>query len=316
MLAARRAGSGLVDAHHHVWDLAARPQPWLDLPGHEPLRRRFAESDLRPAAAAAGVVATVVVQTVTDPAETPELLALAAASDLVRGVVGWVDLEDQAIADRLAGLRHRPDGNLLRGIRHPVLIEPDPHWLLRPAVLRGLAAVGEAGLCYDLVLPPDVLPVAVRAAARCPGLTFVLDHLGNPGIDQRPDERWVRAVRGLAALPNTVCKLSGILGEPPPAGRGQTIPGAGNAVPAAPPGADVAHLVPYYETVLAAFGPARLMFGSDWPVCTLTAPYGTVVAAARALTATLSQTDRAAIFSGTARRVYQLPGTGPCAQPC
>jgi L-fucono-1,5-lactonase len=260
----------------------------------------FTEADLRPEAAAAGVTATVVVQTVTDTAETAELLELAAASGLVTGVVGWVGLEDPAVADRLAVLRGRPDGRLLCGIRHPLLVEPDPRWLARPAVLHGLRAIGQAGLCYDLVLPAQVLPAAVEAAAACPGLMFVLDHLGNPEIAARPDERWVAAVRQLAALPNTACKLSGILGEPPPGGRPAT------ARPAAATPPDVKHLVPYFDTVLEAFGPGRLMFGSDWPVCTLTASYQAVIAAARALTAGLGEHERAEIFGGTARRVYRL----------
>lgn len=290
--AAARAGpAGVVDAHQHVWDLAVRPQPWLELPGHEPLRRRFAEADLRPEAAAAGVAATVVVQTLTDPAETADLLELAAASDLITGVVGWVDLEDPAVAGRLAALRGRADGRLLCGIRHPVLTEPDPRWLARPAVLRGLRAVGQAGLCFDLVLPADVLPAAVRAAAACPGLMFVLDHLGNPVIAPRPDERWAAAVRQLAALPNTACKLSGILGEPPPGDQ---------------PAGGVAHLVPYFDIVLEAFGAGRLMVGSDWPVCTLTSSYQAVIATARALTAGLGEHERAEIFGGTARRIYRL----------
>src|SRR5215470_2113380 len=146
-----QAEAGIVDAHQHVWDLAARPQPWLELPGNEPLLRNYSEADLRPLANAAGVTATVVVQTVTEPAETPELLALAAASDLIAGVVGWTDLQSPAVSDLLAALHERPGGHLLRGIRHPVLIEPDPDWLRRPAVLAGLAAVGAAGLCYDIV---------------------------------------------------------------------------------------------------------------------------------------------------------------------
>jgi L-fuconolactonase len=284
-----RAERGIVDAHQHVWDLAARPQPFLEQPGLEPLLRNYAEADLRPLARAAGVTSTVVVQTVSEPAETPELLALAAASDLIAGVVGWADLESAAVADELAALRALPGGELLSGIRHPVLVEPDPDWLRRPAVHAGLAAVGAAGLCYDLVVPADLLPAAADAAAACPGLLFVLDHLGNPGVAARPDELWMTDIRRLAALPNTVCKLSGILGEPPPAGhRG------------------VAHLEPYYETVLAEFGPDRLMFGSDWPVCTLTASYAEVVAAAQALTDGLSPMERAAVFGATARRVYQL----------
>ena len=291
---ARQADAGLVDAHHHVWDLTVREQPWLDLPGHEPLRRTFAEADLRTQAAAAGVTATVVVQTVIEASETPDLLALAAESDLIAGVVGWVDLESAGTGDALATLRARPDGGWLRGIRHPVLVEADPDWLQRPAVLRGLAAVAQAGLCYDIVGRPDHLPAAAAAAAALPGLTFVLDHLGNPDIGPRVDEQWAHAVRQLAGLPNTVCKLSGILSEPPP---------DSDHIPAS---TGLAHLVPYYETVLSAFGPERLMFGSDWPVCTLSGSYGTVVDAARALTAGLAPTERAAVLGGTARRIYQL----------
>lgn len=287
-------GADLVDAHHHVWDLDVRAQPWLELPGHERLLRNYSEADLRPLARAAGVTATVVVQTVTDPAETPELLQLAAASDLIAGVVGWTDLESAEVADALAALRDRPGGDLLSGIRHPVLAEADPDWLRRPAVLAGLAAVGAAGLCYDLVVPADLLRAATDAVAACPGLVFVLDHLGNPHVGPVPDELWMADIRSLAALPNVVCKLSGVLGEPPPGGAQ---PGGGRPV---------AHLVPYYQTVLAAFGPDRIMFGTDWPVCTLSASYGEVVDAARGLTHGLSPIERAAVFSGTARRVYRL----------
>jgi L-fuconolactonase len=285
--------SGTVDAHHHVWDLAAHAQPWLELPGNEPLLRNYSEADLRPLASAAGVTATVVVQTVTDPSETPELLAIAAASDLIVGVVGWTDLQSPAVGDLLAALRERAGGHLLRGIRHPVLVETDPDWLRRPAVLAGLAAVGTAGLCYDIVVPAEVLPAATEAAAASPGLTFVLDHLGNPQLGPRPDELWMSDIRAMAALPNTVCKLSGILSERPLA-------------PDAAASDDVSHLIPYYETVLGSFGPHRLMFGSDWPVCTLSASYAEVVDAARALTSGLSPTERAAIFGGTARRIYGL----------
>jgi L-fucono-1,5-lactonase len=287
----------IVDAHQHVWDLTAHAQPWLELAGHEPLLRNFSEADLRPQAATAGVTSTVVVQTVAEAWETPELLAIAATSNLITGVVGWTDLQSPAVADNLAAVREAPGGAALVSIRHPVLIETDPRWLTRPAVLTGLAAVGGAGLCYDIVVPAPILPAAADAAAACPDVIFVLDHLGNPEVGQRadgqPDPAWMGNIRRLAALPNTVCKLSGILGETAP-----SEPAAG--------GDPVAHLVPYYETALSCFGPDRLMFGSDWPVCTLSASYAEVIAAARELTSALSQTEQAAIFSGTARRVYAL----------
>ena len=274
---------GLVDSHQHFWELSVREQPWLQRPGNEPLLRDFTEADLRPLAAAAGVTASVVVQTVIEPGETPDLLALAAGSDLVAGVVGWVDLQADDVADALAALQARPDGGYLRGIRHPVLVEPDPDWLRRPAVHRGLSAVGRAGLCYDIVVPPEVLPAAGDAVAACPDVPFVLDHLGNPDLAERPDERWAEAIRRLGGFANVFCKLSGILGE-----------------------SDADSLRPYYETVLAAFGPDRLMFGSDWPPCTLAAPYGAVVATAKELVADLSPAEQASILSGTAIRAYRL----------
>jgi L-fuconolactonase len=292
----------IIDTHQHLWDLSVRPQPWLDQPGLEPLRRRFGPVDLAAVAGPAGVTATVVVQTVTEPGETPELLAVAASGGLVSGVVGWVDLTAPDVAGAIGRLREQPGAGFLAGIRHPVLIEPDPGWLARPGVLRGLAAVAAAGLAYDVVAHPRQLPAALAAAAAVPQLTFVLDHLGNPDPSWQVDEFWARQVRGFGALPNTVCKLSGILGEPAPPG------GAVDPRDRAGP-AGVAHLRPYYQIALDSFGPDRMMFGSDWPVCTLTASYAGVLAAARSLTAGLAPPEQQAIFAGTAERVYGLPRT-------
>jgi L-fuconolactonase len=290
----------IIDAHHHVWDLSVHDQPYLAQPGLTPLRRNFLLSDLAPEAAAQGVTGTVLVQTLTQPEETPEMLALAADSGLIAGVVGWVDLEAPGVRDALAGLRQLPGNDHLVGIRHPALTEPDPAWLARPAVLRGLAAVAEAGLVYDVVVAGAQLRAAVAAAAATPQLTFVLDHCGNPELRAEVDAPWANALRAFAALPNTVAKLSGFLAEPP---AGQ--PGA----PAADPAQRTAHLRPYYEIALSSFGPQRLMFGSDWPVSTLTMGYAGVVDAARLLTASLSSDERAAVFHDTARRIYRLrPG--------
>ncbi|MGW5739146.1 MULTISPECIES: amidohydrolase family protein [Streptomyces] len=279
---------GLVDAHHHVWDLSVRDQEWITGDALAPIRRDFSLADLLPEARAANVAATVLVQTVTVAEETPELLALAAGSGLVAGVVGWTDLTRPDVADALAALRQLPGGQRLVGIRHQVQGEPDPQWLLRPDVRRGLAAVGAAGLAYDLVVLPHQLPACVRAAREHPGLTFVLDHSGKPPIASGALEPWGTAIRALAALPNTVCKLSGLVTE------------------ADPQAWTTADLRPYADTVLAAFGPDRLMFGSDWPVCTLAATYAEVVETAGELTRSLSESERAAVFAGTATRVYGL----------
>ena len=276
----------LVDAHHHVWDLSVRDQGWIA--GDSPLRRSFTMEDLAPQAHAAGVDRTVLVQTVTVPEETPEFLALAAEHELIAGVVGWTDLTRPDIADELSRLRELPGGAHLKGIRHQVQGEPDPEWLLRPDVRRGLTAVAAAGLVYDLVVLPHQLPACVKAAESLPQLTFVLDHLGKPPIASGALEPWARDLRSLAARPNTVAKLSGLVTEADPAAR------------------TVDDLRPYAETALDSFGPARLMFGSDWPVCTLASAYDEVVSVAEAFSADLDASERVDVFQGTATRTYGL----------
>jgi predicted TIM-barrel fold metal-dependent hydrolase len=279
---------GIVDAHHHLWDLSVRDQDWISGDELAPLRRDFLLDEYAALAQSANVSASVVVQTVTVPEETPELLALAANSTLVAGVVGWTDLTSPDVAERLRALAAQPGADKLVGIRHQVQSEPDPRWLTRPEAIRGLAAIAEAGLVYDLVITPGQLTAAADAAEALPDLVFILDHLGKPPIASRVLEPWRSALKRLAALPNTVCKLSGAVTE-----------------------ADwhrwkLADLRPYAETVLEAFGPDRLMFGSDWPVCTLAAEYADVLDAAVDLTAMLSPDERTAVFAGTATRVYGL----------
>ncbi|MFJ5726807.1 amidohydrolase family protein [Streptomyces paradoxus] len=275
----------VVDAHHHVWDLSVRDQDWITGPELAPLRRDFTMKDLEPETRAAGVARTVLVQTVTAPEETPEFLALAAGHDLIAGVVGWTDLTRPDAADELARLRELPGGQYLKGIRHQVQGESDPEWLLRPDVRRGLAAVADAGLVYDLVVLPHQLPACVRTAADLPGLTFVLDHLGKPPIASGTLEPWASGLRALAALPNTVAKLSGLVTEADLASW------------------TVEDLRPYADVALEAFGPGRLMYGSDWPVSTLGVTYGGTLDLTRRLT---GPHDHPQILQATATRVYRL----------
>jgi L-fuconolactonase len=286
-----------IDAHHHLWDVTAREHRWLT--GGQSwatdeelaaLHRSYWIEDLAPLAAAAGMTGTVVIQVTTEPWETPDLLALAAGHGLLAGVAGWTDLTAPGTADAVAGLRALPGGSFLCGIRHPLVSEPDPGWLARPEVLSGLRALAAAGLAFDVMALPPQLPAAVTAARAVPELTFVLDHLGGPpagtgeGTTAGP---WASAIRDLAALPNVTCKLSGAHTSP----------------------ARASDLRPYYEAVLAAFGPDRLMFGSDWPVSGLTAPYGDIHALYRELTRQLSPGEQQAVFGGTAARVYRLADT-------
>jgi L-fuconolactonase len=280
----------IIDAHHHVWDLNVREQDWISGPEMAAIRRSFTVDDLRPAAHEAGVTASIVVQTVTIADETPELLAVAASDPLVAGVVGWTDLTSPAIADELARLKSGPGGRFLVSIRHQVQSEADPNWLRRPDVIRGLLAVEEAGLCYDLVVRPHQIASATYAAAAVPGLTFVLDHAGKPPIAEGAVEAWATQIRTLASQPNTVCKLSGMVTE---------------ALPGAPP----ASFEPYADVVLNEFGPERIMFGSDWPVCLLASDYASVVQLAQSLTSGLSDAERMQVFALTAAHVYGTSGS-------
>lgn len=188
----------------------------------------------------------------------------------------------------LAALRARPGGEHLVGIRHQVQSEPDPDWLLRPDVRRGLRAVADVGIVYDLVILPHQLPAATTAARELPELAFVLDHGAKPPVASGALEPWATRLRAFAALPNTTGKLSGLHTEAD--WRSWT----------------VRDLRPYADTLLDAFGPRRLMYGSDWPVCTLAASYGRTLATARKLLAALSDTERTAVLGGTAAETYRL----------
>jgi L-fuconolactonase len=274
----------VVDAHHHLWDLAVREQPWTR--PFPPLHRSFSLDDLRPALRRGNVTATVVVQTVTLPAETPELLALAAAQPEIAGVVGWTRLDAPDIADRLAELRSRPGSEYLVGIRHPVQEEADLDWLRRPAVRQGLAAVGAAGLVYDLLVTAAQLPAAVATVRALPDMRFVLDHAGGPPADADAGAAWRRDILELAGAENVTVKFSGLLNAAYP---GKVPPDL---------------LGSWTDTLLAGFGPERMMYGSDWPVCTLTTSYDDVLATARELAAGLSPAERHALFAGTAQRCY------------
>ena len=261
-----------IDAHHHLWD---HELPWMADPALAPLRRAFTADDL--AAAARGIDRTIAVQAVSDADETAALLAV--DSPLIAGVVGWVDLTAPAVAF--------PGGKLV-GIRHQVQDEPDPEWLCRDDVRRGLRAVSDAGLVYDLLTLPHQLPAAIATVRALPELQFVVDYLSKPPIAGGELEPWATQMRELAAFEHVACKLSGMVTEADWASWA------------------VDDLRPYFEVVLEAFGPSRLLFGSDWPVCTLAASYEQVLAAAEALTAELSTDERAKIFGSNARRIYTL----------
>jgi L-fuconolactonase len=272
----------IVDAHHHFWDPALAEYPWLTDELAE-IRRAFRPDDLRLLLAEQGVDRTVLVQTRSSIEETREFLATAAATDFVAGVVGWVDLTAPDVAAQLGSLLASPDGRWLAGIRHQVHDEPDPDWLLRDNVRRGLRAVGEAGLAYDLLVRPRELPAALLTARELPDVRFVIDHVAKPRIRAGDDPEWAERLAPFSDLANVHCKLSGLVTE---ADWERWRPD---------------DLAPFVGRALAWFGPERVMFGSDWPVCLLAASYGEVLAALRA-----AADVPAAAFGDNAARFYGL----------
>jgi L-fuconolactonase len=270
----------VIDAHHHLW---TADYAWLAEDGLAAIRRDYTMDDLRPHLAAAGVDRTVLVEAGRcDAAETTAFLALAAVTPEIAGVVGWAALDDPDLAAVLAGHRAGAGGDLLVGVRDQVQAGPDD-LLDRPAIRAGLAAVAAAGLVNELVVRHTQLPAVYRAVCALTDSVFVLDHLGKPPIAAGGHDRWRDLMAPIAARGNVIAKLSGLVTE---AGTDWTPD----------------ELRPYVETAVDLFGPDRLMFGSDWPVCELRAGYERV---ADVLTGILGGRP-ADIFGGTAARVYGL----------
>ncbi len=285
----------VVDAHHHLWVRDRTPQPWVNPATMAAIDADFTPRDLR--AAATGVDATVVVQTVSRWDDTTDLLAVAASPEGraagIAGVVGWADLFAPDLGDRLARLRDDHGGERLVGVRTMVQDETDPGYLERPDVRAGIATVGAAGLPFDLVVRHDQVGACARLAAALPDVRFVLDHLGKPPIvaathDPTALDAWRRDLAALAERPNVVAKLSGLVTE---ARWDAWTP---------------ADLRPVVEHALETFGPDRLMFGSDWPVCLLASGYGRWLDAADELLESLTADERAAVRGRTAVTRYRL----------
>ncbi|MDG4787901.1 amidohydrolase family protein [Micromonospora sp. WMMD1102] len=280
----------IVDAHHHLWRISDG-YSWLDAPELAPIRRSFLPADLLAELAAAGVDRTVLVEGGRcDTGEAEILLGYAAGTPAIAGVVAWADPADPELAATIAGYRALPGGELLVGVRPQLQAETDPGYLDRPAVRRGLRTVAEAGLAFDVVCRADQLPAVARVAREVPQLRFVLDHLGKPGVRDGAAglAGWAGPLAELAASPNVTAKLSGLVTE---ADWRRWLP---------------ADLRPFVAEAVRLFGPERLMFGSDWPVCRLAAGYGDVLTALTEVLPPLSTAERSAVFGATAVRTYRL----------
>ncbi len=274
-----------VDAHVHFWGPTELERyEWMG-PEMHAIRRPFGPENLRGHLERHGFDRAVLVQTHSSLDETRAYLELAGTTAFIGGVVGWVDLTDPAVGETVAALLDGPGGRYLVGIRHQVHDEPDPDWLLRGDVRRALRTIGEAGLAYDVLVRTRELPAALETVRVLPELHFVIDHIAKPPIATGELEPWAERLASLARLERVSCKLSGLVTE---AAWNQWRP---------------EDVLPYTSRVLEWFGEERLLFGSDWPVCTLAASYDSVVSLAERIVG--GKDER--IFGGNAERVYRLP---------
>ena len=273
-----------IDSHQHFWTYAPNEYYWMT-EEKSALRRDFLPPDINPLLAGNRIDGTVVVQARQSLEETRWLLELSDRFPYVKAVVGWVDLCSPEVDRQLERIAAHPR---LSGVRHLIQDEPDDAYFLRPDFLRGLGALARHGLRYDICIYERQLPATIEAVSRFPVQPFVLDHIGKPRIKEHSLEPWATNIRRLASLPNVCCKLSGLVTE-------------ADWIEWQP-----SDLTPYLDVVLDAFGPDRLMFGSDWPVCTLAAPYDRVLAIIAEYVSALSTDEQNQIMGETAWRFYGL----------
>lgn len=273
-----------VDAHHHFWHYNSEEFAWIDDSLSE-LRRDFLPADLEREIKSVGIDGVVSVQARQTMAETQWLLSLADEHDFIKGVIGWVPLADAKIREHLAELALH---NKLKAVRHVVQAEVEDDFILREDFNRGVAHLKEFGLVYDILIYERHLPHTIEFVDLHSDQIFVLDHLAKPRIKAGLIDDWATNLRKLAQRPNVYCKLSGMVTE-----------------------ADfdswtIENLKPYWDVVLHAFGPARMMFGSDWPVCTVATEYVAWYEVVKQLAEQLSEVEQTQLFGTTACNVYQL----------
>ena len=270
-----------IDAHHHLWTLARGDYGWLT-PALAPIYRDFSLSDLAPHLARSGIEGTILVQAAPTEAETMFMLGLTEATEVVRGVVGWIDFDADDAAARIDALAAE---RLLVGLRPMVQDMADDEWLLRPGLAPLLTSMTRHGLVFDALVLPRHLPRLLEVIDRHDDLQFVLDHCAKPHLADGDITQWKQHIAEIATRPNIVCKLSGLATE-------------------ARPDWQIADLRPAVDHVRECFGPQRLLWGSDWPVVNLAGGYDRWFGATESLLADLSPAERADVFGGNAGRIY------------
>lgn len=273
-----------IDSHHHFWNYDPVEYSWMN-EDMGVLKRDFGPSDLKKEINAAGIDGVVSVQASQSLGETDALLEHALAEEFVRGVVGWFPLAENNVAEIIDPYA---DNALLKGVRHVVQDEPDDRFILGEAFNRGVSCLEEFGLVYDILIYERQLAPSIEFVDRHPDLVFVLDHVAKPRIGDNVMEPWAALMKQMAERPNVSCKLSGMATE----GNWENW--------------TEEQLVSYMEVALDAFGPNRMMFGSDWPVALLAIDYQRWVGIVRQFISTLSEDEQAAVEGGTACRVYGL----------
>ncbi|HEU5459514.1 MAG TPA: amidohydrolase family protein [Pyrinomonadaceae bacterium] len=274
----------MIDSHQHFWQVGRFDYPWMtsDL---GVLYRDYLPVELAPILKTNGVEKTVLVQASNSIAESRWLLNLAAENSFIAGVVGWVDLMSPDVDAQLSELAAHPK---FKGVRHLVESEPQDDWLVQPAVLSGLKRLSTYGLSYDLLVHTRHLKYVPRVAETCPDLALVIDHLAKPPIAKNEIDEWSQAFKPLASYPNIRCKLSGLVTE------------------ANWTSWQTDDLRPFVEFALESFGPDRLMFGSDYPVCLLASSYDRVLASFQEILKSLTGDEHEKIFSKNAAKFYRL----------
>jgi L-fuconolactonase len=273
-----------IDSHQHFWRYDAARYAWIT-DQMRVLKRDFLPQGLAVEMKASGVDASIAVQADQSESETLFLLDLAAGDDRIAGVVGWVDLCSPQVEERLQFFSRFAK---LRGFRHIAQTEPDDRFLVRPEFTRGVSRLNEFGFTYDILIYPRQLPAAIQLVAKFPKQKFVLDHLAKPEINTKREGSWAAGMHELAANPNVYCKLSGLVTE---ADWNRWKP---------------ADFAPYLDVVFLAFGTDRLMFGSDWPVCLLSASYAQVNELIEDYVEAHAREEKEKIFGGNAMRFYGL----------
>jgi len=273
----------MIDSHQHFWQVGRFDYPWMTS-NLGILYRDYLPNDLISILSDNHVDKTILVQASNSVAESRWLLELASMNSFIAGVVGWVDLTSPDINTQLDELCADPK---FKGVRHLVESEPSDDWLVQPAVLKGLRQLSTRGLSYDLLVHTRHLKHIPRVAESCPDLNFVIDHLAKPPITRNEIEEWSAALKPLARYANMYVKLSGLVTE-----------ANWNSW-------TTDDLRPYVDIALESFGPDRMMFGSDYPVCLLAASYERVLDSFREILS-LSDADRDKIFSQNAEKFYRL----------